>query len=199
MLSKEEDAARTRAWYAANKERVSSKARADRLANPEKYKARYQANKEKRRAYGRAYYHANKERSKASALAWHAANRKKKRGHNQKWTSANREKDYAATRAWVKANPDKALTHKHQRRARKLGAEGHHTAADVAKIRKQQRDRCAALHCQVVLEGKGHVDHIVPLSRGGSNWCTNLQLLCASCNCSKGALTMKEWLARRTQ
>ncbi|MEN6337362.1 MAG: HNH endonuclease signature motif containing protein [Phycisphaerales bacterium] len=32
----------------------------------------------------------------------------------------------------------------------------------------------------------GHVDHILPRSRGGQNDEDNLQLLCIRCNCSKG-------------
>lgn len=38
-----------------------------------------------------------------------------------------------------------------------------------------------------------HVDHIVPLSRGGTNDLENLQMLCSRCNLSKGAKTMEEW------
>jgi 5-methylcytosine-specific restriction endonuclease McrA len=34
-----------------------------------------------------------------------------------------------------------------------------------------------------------------PLSRGGSNWPSNLQLLCKTCNSSKNNRTMEEWLA----
>lgn len=32
-----------------------------------------------------------------------------------------------------------------------------------------------------------HVDHIVPLHRGGTNDCSNLTLSCASCNSRKGS------------
>jgi 5-methylcytosine-specific restriction endonuclease McrA len=31
-----------------------------------------------------------------------------------------------------------------------------------------------------------HLDHIVPLSRGGTNHRSNLQALCSTCNLSKG-------------
>ena len=39
------------------------------------------------------------------------------------------------------------------------------------------------------------IDHKVPLSREGTNDMENLQLLCHSCNASKGTKTMDEWLA----
>jgi len=35
----------------------------------------------------------------------------------------------------------------------------------------------------------GSVDHIVPVSKGGTNDESNLQWMCRSCNCAKGART----------
>lgn|SRR5262249_25855779 len=48
-----------------------------------------------------------------------------------------------------------------------------------------QRDkgRCVKCGCQELLE----YDHIIPLARGGSNTERNIQLLCESCNRSKGS------------
>lgn len=42
--------------------------------------------------------------------------------------------------------------------------------------------------------GPFHLDHIFPVSRGGTNEVTNLTVACATCNLSKGAKTLGEWL-----
>ncbi|WIF21984.1 5-methylcytosine-specific restriction enzyme A [Shewanella phage vB_SbaS_Y11] len=39
------------------------------------------------------------------------------------------------------------------------------------------------------------LDHIIPESRGGTSELDNLQILCRSCNSSKGIKTMEEWRA----
>ena len=54
------------------------------------------------------------------------------------------------------------------------------------------------IYCGCRLDDNFHVDHIIPLTREGtSNWPSNLQLLCPSCNPSKGAKTHEEYLEYR--
>lgn len=49
------------------------------------------------------------------------------------------------------------------------------------------RDKGRCRLCKAVIPpGNGHLDHIVPLSKGGPHWRENVQLLCAACNIWKG-------------
>lgn len=73
-----------------------------------------------------------------------------------------------------------------------MGSEGRHTSADIAAIRARQFNTCAG--CGVSFDFvRPTVDHIKALINGGTNWPSNIQLLCRSCNDSKGAKDMSEW------
>lgn len=64
-------------------------------------------------------------------------------------------------------------------------AEGKYTAVDLRRIFAAQRGKCAACHCSIKKEY--HVDHIIALACGGTNWPRNIQLLCPLCNLRKKA------------
>ena len=68
---------------------------------------------------------------------------------------------------------------------KRRGASGHHTSADVQRLFDRQRGQCAL--CGVSIYAGFHVDHRMPICRGGSNNPDNLQLLCARCNLRKGS------------
>lgn len=66
--------------------------------------------------------------------------------------------------------------------------------AEHAKVTRQmryevlRRDRFKCVKCgRSAKDGvRLHVDHIVPVSRGGKSVMNNLQTLCEDCNCGKG-------------
>jgi 5-methylcytosine-specific restriction endonuclease McrA len=82
----------------------------------------------------------------------------------------------------------------HRRRARKLNATGVHSRADISLIYQQQKGKC--WWCGKKLNETSHVDHRIPLSRGGTNWPDNLVLTCPHCNLSKNNKMPHEWNGR---
>jgi len=90
-------------------------------------------------------------------------------------------------RLWRKENPGQVCAHASRYRARKLNANGSHTSEEFELICQRQRGRC--FHCAKTC--KLTRDHIVPLSRGGTDFAYNLQGLCKPCNSAKHAKLLK--------
>lgn len=78
-----------------------------------------------------------------------------------------------------------------RRRAIKTAPGGSFTSAQVAELYTKQRGRCA--NCGAKLGDEYHRDHKAPLSKGGTNDITNIELLCGPCNLRKNAKDPVDW------
>jgi hypothetical protein len=76
-------------------------------------------------------------------------------------------------------------------RARRLGIEGVLRAGDVVRIFDLQRGLC--WYCDEPLDSTFEIEHVIPLSKGGTNHIENICLACKSCNRSKHARTPTQW------
>lgn len=115
---------------------------------------------------------------------YNAAERRKeqKRAATRKWRENNKESHAILVKQWREANPDKVIQWDRDRRARKAQAEGIFTDEQFQELCRHWNNRC--LRCDET--SKLTVDHVIPLSRGGSNDISNIQPLCGSCNSRKG-------------
>lgn len=105
----------------------------------------------------------------------------------------NNEEHYKQRlRGWRQNNKEACIAYNRNRRARLIKAEGAHTIEDIKTLFDQQKGVCLICGCDLRVHGQ-HVDHMVPLVKGGSNSPDNLQLLCPKCNTSKGVLLMDEF------
>lgn len=79
----------------------------------------------------------------------------------------------------------------------KANADGSYTDNDIQNLRQKLNDQCR--FCLKNLNGRGEIEHLTPLSRGGSNNPSNLTLACPECNKEKTKKTLKEYLEWRKE
>lgn len=147
--------------------------RAWRKSNPEKVAAKNI----------RAYQKARPDRL-AAAAAYRADNSDQVRECNRRWRSENAESVAERKAVYYAANKTEFFMRNRLRSARVRAAEGRFTKEDVAQRLKAQGGRCA--YCKTCIKHAFEIDHVQPITKGGSNWPHNIQLTCPSCNSRKG-------------
>ncbi|WP_231157267.1 HNH endonuclease [Streptomyces sp. CNZ748] len=132
----------------------------------------------------------NRERKRAINAQWRAENVERKRAYDARWRADNSE--YLAR--WKAENPEKVRAARHRRRAAKAGVETDSwTDADLFR-RAELEDSYECHWCGADPGEDWNRDHIIPLSRGGSNRLENIAISCQPCNSEKWAkIPYEEW------
>lgn len=158
-----------RQYYIDNKEKFSNRA-----------KRRYQEKQDEIKYKNSEYVKNNPEKIISIQRNWYLKNKeiKKEKG-----------KIYRITSDTYKQNH---LLQTQNRRALKFTTSDNSINIDnVQLIKEKQFSKCT--YCkQELLEF--HLDHIMPLSRGGKHTIDNIQLLCPSCNLRKSNKTHEEYV-----
>lgn len=148
-------------------------------------------NKEYIQEKGRLYYQENKKEILKKVKTYYRENTEKIMKTKKLYLKNNKEKVSLAKKNWARNNKDIVYKSGLKRRSRKhfVQFEG------VARTRLLERDNWTCQSCNVEVhdrstgdwndEFKAHIDHVIPLSRGGDSTRENLQVLCRTCNLSK--------------
>jgi 5-methylcytosine-specific restriction endonuclease McrA len=189
----------TKAWNQANVERARQSGLTYRQANRQKINQRakdnYVKHQEKMRAKSHAYRANNPEKNKAIKAKSKAKNREKIRIYRKthlarslelrraQWAK-NPELYRQKLRQWRQNNPEKAHAQVSRRRAHKLTAPiNDFTPAQWQEMKAAYNYQC--VYCDVKT-ARLTMDHIIPLSRGGSHTTSNIVPACQKCNSRKG-------------
>lgn len=133
-------------------------------------RAREALNRDAVRAANNARYAANPEPYKAAARAYYQSNKEACKARMREYVANNRGRINAIIQNYY---------------ARKREAGGVLSADIRERLWVEQEGLCN--HCGVDLSSVVvHLDHIYPVSKGGTNTDDNVQLLCQSCNARKG-------------
>lgn len=151
----------------------------------------------------RKHYLLHKDEVIARSAAYHKAHPEMGRQANALPTSQAARKRYAIEHkeeiqeyqnAWQRAHPIVGVLRAIKRRARKANSEGSYSAKEWDDLCRSYLGAC--VYCGVQPE-KLTADHIVPLSKGGSNFIENIVPACKSCNSSKHNKSLLSFLFKR--
>ena len=175
-----EHAQYVRQYYATHKEKWLGRVKCYREANREKIAER-----------GKQFREDNAELVKARKLVYCQANREKEAARARRWTAVNRERKRQTDKAYYEQHRGDFIA---RARKRQKSLQGVFTQADILRLYETQHKRCAG--CAKPLRGNYEIDHVIPVSKGGSNSPENLELLCRACNRRKHSMMPEEWAAR---
>ena len=102
---------------------------------------------------------------------------------------------YVASRVthkrWTAKKTPTFLHHKHKYRAAKRAVHFEHCGGKIALLRLERFCRWC---CTKLSDKNRHIDHIIPLTRGGLHVPDNLAASCVQCNVRRHNKLVSEWL-----
>ena len=155
----------------------------------------------KKNLYKKKWRKENKEHCRKYCKNWRKENPEKvkeqqKRKKEKLRLRYKKDREYrfiqiTKSKEWAKKNPKKANFRSNRYKIKRRGAIGSHTLKEWEKLKKAYKYTC--LCCgksepKIKLEA----DHIIPISKNGTNYIWNIQPLCRSCNASKSNTLERE-------
>jgi hypothetical protein len=182
-----------RKWAAKHPEAIRQKSATYRKNNRDKVRAYA-------RRWMRRWYRANLRQARKQLKMYRARNPGKWRAYDRNTYHSKLKINLiwmkiklAKGRAWAKRNPMKQRQRVGRYRVRKLGAKGSHALAEWLAVIRAHGWRC--FYCRKrVTRATVTKDHLLPLSKKGTDFAWNLVPACKSCNSGKsGSVVYRNW------
>ncbi len=136
----------------------------------------------------------NPERASKAGMRWHANNRQSANLQRRERRLLNLGREKATQKVYREKNQLSIRVANRNYKARKKQAEGSFTALEWQAKLELYKGRCH--WCSKKIKGTPHADHLIPITRGGSNYISNIVPSCSFCNVSKHNKLPHEWIGR---
>ena len=180
----------TAKWQEANREKRREVCRKSNAKCAKRVQRYLLKTREKRLKRQREYNHKNVERD-----------REKTDEKNRVYYAEHKEEQFERVKRWMNTHPEEWKAIQHNRRTRINGNGGKFSAEEIRELANQQENKC--FYCNNLffngdLNYDRHIEHKIPVSRGGSSDISNIVLSCSRCNHKKGTKTHEEFLQARS-
>lgn len=177
---------RRKEQYYSNQEQELENAREYRDEHREEINANareyLRQHRNERKEYWKKYAEENAEQLKQRDKRRYEREKERINLVSRLWKRLNRARVNDYQRQYFKEHPEKLQEILHKRYAREKNADGEFTYEEWEALCAKYDYCCLSCGKQAPLT----VDHIIPLSKGGSNDISNIQPLCKPCNSKKG-------------
>lgn len=161
-------------YYIKNKEKILSNV-----------KQKYIKNKKEILLYQKEYYDKNKDYVKNRVKKYANKNKEKIKEYCKKYLINNREKINKHHRKYYSFGYGLAIKKNITSKRRAIKKDSTITSIEILKL-QQNAKKC--YWCGISLKNiKTHIDHYIPLSKGGEHTLSNLVISCPSCNLNKSS------------
>jgi len=137
-----------------------------------------QEHRDERAAHDRQYHKEHPEECQEYHRQCYKEHREEYREHHQQY---------------YQEHPEVLVAARRRRRALEYSADGSYTTEEFTVLCEYMDWRCTYCGCELTAETVTE-DHMIPLSRGGSNYIDNITPACKSCNSKKRNKTVEEYL-----
>jgi len=185
-------------YYEKNKEKINEKSKIFRQNNREKIRNQRRKKlgfkqfwkrierpiikKQKQKEYTKRYYLKNKDEINKRKKINGKIYKPKDPDYFKKYYKNNKKHIIQLTRNWNKNNPEKRRKYGNDRYVREKNIIGDYSISEWINLKIIMNNHC--LNCWKT-DTKLTIDHIIPITKGGTNYIDNIQPLCKSCNSSK--------------
>lgn len=139
------------------------------------------------------YYQKNKESIKKKRKKRYETNKESENEYSKRYSQKNAESLKEKNKQYRNSDKGREVSYKRSLKRRSYKHKVQFTPHERSEI--LERDNWTCQYCNITVHDrhtgdwntpdKAHIDHIVPLSKGGSSELNNLQVLCRTCNLSK--------------
>lgn len=122
--------------------------------------------------------------------------RNKYLSYHKDYRKRNSEKYIGYQKKYFLEHPEKRKEIRRRMKNKRRMVVGWHTEGEWEKLKIQYGNQCPSCNNENVIFTK---DHIIPITKGGSDYIENIQPLCRSCNARKGNRSSMRFSIIRTK